>query len=204
MTEVGCFVAANSVDHYRIGTCGRARPDIDVRVFDEDDREVGPGEEGEIVVRPRAPFVIMSGYYRRPDLTMEASRNLWFHTGDRGSIDEDGYLSFRGRLKELIRRGGEMISPVEIENALREMPGVIDCAIVGVPDAIQGEEIKAALVVSKPVESVMVREFLSDRFPAFMLPRYVEFVPAIPKTESEKIQRHKLQDLGPSVVDLRV
>jgi crotonobetaine/carnitine-CoA ligase len=202
MTEAGCVTTANTVDDYRFGTCGRAREDIEVRIFDADDREVPPGTPGEIVVRPRRPGVILSGYYNQPDVYVASIRNLWFHTGDCGSLDADGYLSFHGRYKELIRRGGEMVSPVEIETVLRTMPGVSDCAVVGVADAIMGEEIKAAIVAEPGVDAPAVRAFLTGRIAPFMLPRYVEVVTAIPKTETEKIQRHKLQYLDERVHDL--
>jgi crotonobetaine/carnitine-CoA ligase len=201
MTEAGCVTTANTVDDYRFGTCGRARADIEVRIFDPDDVEVTPGTPGEIVVRPRSPGVILSGYYKQPDAYAAAVRNLWFHTGDCGSLDADGFLSFLGRYKELIRRGGEMISPVEIETVLRTMPGVADCAVVGVPDAIMGEEIKAAIVADAGVDPDAVWAFLAARVAPFMLPRYVEAVTAIPKTETEKIQRHKLQYLDERVRD---
>lgn len=203
MTEIGCFATCNSTASYRIGSCGKARSDMDVRVLDADDRELGPGEQGEIAVRPREPFVIMSGYYKQPEQTLQASRNLWFHTGDRGRLDEDGFLYFHGRLKELIRRGGEMISPVEIETKLRSMPGVADCAIVGVDDAMLGEEVKAVVVAEHALEAASIVEFLRDKLPRFMLPRYVEFVSAIPKTETEKIQRFKLTYLNAAVIDLK-
>jgi crotonobetaine/carnitine-CoA ligase len=202
MTEIGCFVVANSVNDYRMDTCGKPRPDMEVAIVDADDNFLAPGEQGEIVVRPRRPFVIMSGYYKQPELTLQAARNLWFHTGDRGSLDADGFLTFHGRLKELIRRGGEMISPVEIETRLRAMPGVLDCAAVGVPDAVQGEEVKV-IVVGEGVRAADVREFLAGKVPRFMLPRYVEFMAAIPKTETQKIQRFKLQYLNASVIDLK-
>lgn len=202
MTEVGCFVTGNSLQAYRQDTCGRPRSDMDVRILDGNDAEVPPGIAGEIVVRPREPFVIMSGYYKKPEITLESYRNLWFHTVDRGSMDADGFLHFRGRLKELIRRSGEMISPVEVETKLRDMPAVIDCAIVGVSDQIVGEEIKAVVVVSPGTEPSAIRDFLTGRIPTFMLPRYVEFASEIPKTETQKILRYKLQGLGPEVHDL--
>lgn len=202
MTEIGCFVVANSVSDYRMDTCGKPRPDMEVAILDADDNLLPAGERGEIVVRPRRPFVIMSGYYKQPDLTLQAWRNLWFHTGDRGSLDADGFLHFHGRLKELIRRSGEMISPVEIETKLRTMPGVLDCAVVGVPDPVQGEEIKV-VVVGEGVRAPDVATFLTGKVPRFMLPRYVEFMAAIPKTETQKIQRFKLQYLNASVIDLK-
>jgi crotonobetaine/carnitine-CoA ligase len=203
MTEIGCFVVCNTTTDYRLDTCGKSRSDMQVGIVDAHDRELGPGEQGEIVVRPRAPFVIMSGYYKQPDLTLQAMNNLWFHTGDRGSLDADGYLRFHGRLKELIRRGGEMISPVEIETKLRSMPGVLDCAVVGVADTVQGEEVKAIIVSEGLMDAGAIVSFLADKVPRHMLPRYVEFLPAIPKTETQKIQRFKLQYVNSSVTDLK-
>lgn len=202
MTEIGGWSSANTVEYSRFGSCGKPRADLEIRIFDQDDVELAPGLQGEIVVRPRMPNVILLGYYKKPEQMLEASRNFWFHTGDLGSIDVEGYLFYHGRLKELIRRSGEMISPVEIETCLRRMPFVRDCAVVAVPDAILGDEIKAVLVCEGVVEPTAVRAFLKDLLPAYMLPRYVEFVDAIPKTETEKIQRNKLQYLNESVHDL--
>ncbi len=202
MSEIGGWVSCNTAAEYRFGSCGRRRRSMDVRIFDELDREVPSGTQGEIVVRPLEPNVILTGYYRKPEAMVDASRNLWFHTGDRGSFDDDGYLYFHGRSKELIRRGGEMISPVEIETKLRTMAGVADCAAVGVPDPIMGEEIKVAVVMERPVDSLAIIRHLQPLVPPYMLPRYVEFVAEIPKTETEKIQRNKLQYLDSSVHDV--
>jgi acyl-CoA synthetase (AMP-forming)/AMP-acid ligase II len=202
MSEIGGLVAANSVAGFRGGSSGRPRRDMEVCVVDENDVEVPCGQQGEIVVRPREPFIILTGYYGKPELMVEACRNLWFHTGDRGSFDADGFLYFHGRFKELIRRKGEMISPVEIETKLREFSGVEDCAIVGIEDEIAGEEIKAVVVANRKIEPSQIREFLAAHFPEFMLPRYIEFAELIPKTETEKIQRRKLQYLGVGVHDL--
>ena len=202
MTEIGGWVSCNTAAQYRIGSCGRLRSSMDVRIFDEDDREVAAGVAGEIVVRPLEPNVILSGYYRKPEALVECSRNLWFHTGDRGMFDADGYLYFHGRAKELIRRAGEMISPVEIETQLRGMAGVEDCAAVGVPDPIMGEEIKICVVASSTIGGRQILEYLRPLLPGYMLPRYVEFVSTIPKTETEKVQRNKLQYIEASVEDL--
>ena len=203
MTEIGCFAVCNTITDYRIGTCGKARTDMEVAIVDSEDRVLCSGEKGEIVIRPREPNVIMSGYYKQPELTLDSISNLWFHTGDRGSLDADGYLRFLGRLKELIRRGGEMISPVEIETKLRDMPGVVDCAVVGVADPVQGEEVKVAIVAEVAIQAGEVVAFLVDKVPRHMLPRYVEFMAAIPKTETQKIQRFKLQYINQSVTDLK-
>ncbi len=202
MTEIGGWVSCNTASAYRFGSCGAVRPSMDVRIFDEDDHELEAGRQGEIVVRPIDPNVIFSGYYRNPEATLASCRNLWFHTGDRGSKDEQGYLYFHGRFKELIRRGGEMISPVEIETKLRVMPGIADCAVVGVPDAVMGEEIKAVVTLSSAVSPESISAYLRPLIPAFMLPRYIEITDLIPKTETEKILRHKLQYLNDMVHDL--
>jgi crotonobetaine/carnitine-CoA ligase len=127
----------------------------------------------------------------------------WLHTGDCGLMDGDGYLYFMGRFKELIRRGGEMISPVEIELQLLKHPCVQDCAVIGIADEIMGEEIKAMIVSVEPLDPLEVRSFLSERLPNHMLPRYVAFVPAIPKTATQKIIRHELAALDVPAIDLR-
>lgn len=201
MTEIGGWVTCNTAAAYRMGSVGRARKCMDVRVFDEHDREVSPGAVGEIVVRPNAPNVIFSGYYKKPEEMLRSSRNFWFHTGDQGSFDADGYLYFHGRSSELIRRGGEMISPVEIETSLRTLRGVMDCAVVGVPDPVMGEELKVAVVMPDPVAPAAIAAHLRAHLPAHMVPRYIEFVSGIPKTETEKIQRYKLKYINDSVHD---
>lgn len=203
MTEVGGWVTGNSVRDSRLGSCGRPRDDVEVRVFDADDRPLPPGQPGEIVVRPREPDVLLSGYWGEPGAAWEASRNFWFHTGDSGSFDADGYLYFHGRLKEIIRRGGENISPFDIETTLLDHPDVRDAAVVGVPDPIFGEEIKAVVVAERPMPPGEVRAFLATRVARFMLPRFVQFVPAIPKTETQKIQRHLLRSMTDDVHDLQ-
>lgn len=203
MTEIGGFVSINTEGATRIGSCGRLRPDMDVRIVDAEDEEVPAGAQGEIVVRPLAPGIILSGYWRQPDKMAEACRNLWFHTGDRGHIDTDGYLHFHGRIKELIRRGGEMVSPVEIETVLRKMPGVADCAVVGIEDAVLGQEIKVLVVPeAAPLAPAAILAFLDGRLPAFMIPRYIEFAATVPKTETEKVQRHKIAYVDARVHDM--
>jgi carnitine-CoA ligase len=203
MTEIGGWVTANRVTDRRLGSCGRVRDDMEVRIFDAEDRELAPGQDGEIVVRPSRPDVILSGYYKQPEKMVEASRNLWFHTGDQGCFDADGYLYFRGRIKELIRRGGEMISPVEIETVLRRLSGVADCAAVGVDDGILGQEIKIVVVrEGSALSPEAIATYLAKHLPAFMCPRYIEFAQTLPKTETEKIQRHKLSQLSDAVIDV--
>lgn len=203
MTETGGWVTMNTAATSRFGSVGAPRPDMEVRVVDGDDTPLPPGKKGEIVVRPGRPGLMFDGYWRKPEATVAATRNLWLHTGDRGSFDEDGFLHFDGRMKELIRRGGEMIAPAEIELALLNHPAIQDCAVVGVPDAIMGEEIKAVVVPRPGFAARDVESFLQGRIPAFMIPRFVETRPEIPKTATQKVQRHLLSDRLPTTVDLR-
>ncbi|AEC21252.1 putative acetyl-CoA synthetase [Pusillimonas sp. T7-7] len=202
MTEIGGWVTSNSTQNYRFGSCGKARPDVSVRIVDDQDNILPPDSAGEIVVRPEHPFIFLLGYWNDPKTTWESSRNLWFHTGDVGVMDKDGYLYFQGRLKEIIRRGGENISPFELEVALLDYPEVKDAAVVGVPDEIFGEEIKAVIVPKRPFPPTSLIEFLKGRVAGYMIPRYVQFAQTIPRTETQKIQRHLLQRDDAGVIDL--
>jgi crotonobetaine/carnitine-CoA ligase len=202
MTEIGGWVTCNREGHYRFGSCGKTRPDASVRVVDAHDNPVPPGTPGEIVVRPENPFIFLLGYWNDPATTWESSRNLWFHTGDVGVIDKDGYLFFQGRLKEIIRRGGENISPFEIEIALLEYPAIRDAAVVPVPDDIYGEEIKAVVVCAEPLVANDLLRFLRQKIPAHMIPRYLQYAQTIPRTETQKIQRHLLVKDQQGVIDL--
>jgi len=202
MTEIGGWVSGNGTLRRRTGSCGPIRSDMEVRIFDPDDREVPAGERGEIVVRPRGSDLILSGYFRNAEASWRSSRNLWFHTGDAGSIDAEGFLYFHGRMTEIIRRGGESISPSDVESILLEHPLLRDAAVVGVPDPIFGQAVKAVVVRAQPVDAAAVCDFLKGRIAAFMLPRYVEFVDAIPRTETQKIQRNRLIERSGELFDL--
>jgi len=203
MTEIGGWVTSNSMQNYRFGSCGKSRQDVAVSIVDEHDMPVDAGQTGEIVVRPMAPFVFLLGYWNDPATMWSSATNFWFHTGDIGSLDKDGYLYFHGRLKEIIRRGGENISPFEIEAALLKFPAISDAAVIAVPDPIYGEEIKAYLVASDETGLSKLTNFLSHHIPAHMVPRYVQFVEKIPRTETEKIQRHLLVADTNKTIDLK-
>ncbi len=203
MTELGGWTTASPRDERKYGSCGRVRDDIELMIVDEFDNEVPAGTKGEIVGRPRKPNRILLGYWNQPDKMVESTSNLWFHTGDLGSRDEDGYFYYHGRLKELIRRGGEMISPIQIETRLMDFPGILDCAIVGVPDPIMDEEVKAVIVPESRIDPDAVVAFLAEFFPGYMLPRYVEFTQQIPKTANQKVQRHLMKANGADVFDMR-
>ena len=154
-------------------------------------------------MRSRVPDVMMQAYERDEEATVAAWRNLWFHTQDLGRIDEKGFVYFVERLKDSIRRGGENISPAEVEQTLSTHPDVKDCAVVGVPDPLVGEEVKAAIVL-KPgasAEAGGIRAFAAGRMASFMVPRYIEFLEALPLSEIGKVQREELRRIGPETWD---
>jgi crotonobetaine/carnitine-CoA ligase len=171
----------------------------DLRLVDpETDREVPVGEVGELVVRPVQPWTCSNGYYNMPDKTVEAWRNLWFHTGDALRKDEDGWFYFIDRYKDALRRRGENISSYEVEQALLGHPAVVECAVIGVPaDQEAGEdEVLAVVVTSEPVQAAELLDWCTGRIPAFAIPRYLRIADALPKTPSEKVRKAALREDG--------
>ncbi|MQA86161.1 MAG: AMP-binding protein [Streptosporangiales bacterium] len=197
-TEVG-IATASPYGEWRLGSCGQAHEErFSVAVVDEWDREVGPGEPGELVVRPKQPFVITTGYYGSPEATADCFRNMWFHTGDRVWRDEDGYFYFLDRMKDAIRRRGENISAFDLECEVNLHPDVLECAAIGVPSELEDEDIKLA-VVRQPGAALAAPElvaFCEERLPRSMVPRYVEFVDALPRTPTDKIAKYQLRAAG--------
>lgn len=203
MTETGAVTTINSRSHTKVGSVGRAREDLEVIVVDALDQALGCDAIGEIVVRPKAPNLITSGYFAKPVETLASLSNLWFHTGDLGRFDSEGFLYFTGRKKELFRRAGEMISPVTIEFAANSHPQVRESAAVALPDDILGDEIKLVVVAEGALEVHGLITHLKARLRRVELPRYLDVVDAIPKTSTEKIQRFKLIENNASTVDLQ-
>ena len=122
---------------------GRAASHVEVRVVDEQDRELPPKAIGEVVIRGDN---IMVGYWRQPELTAEAMRGGWYHSGDAGYLDEEGFLFLEGRVKDMIVSGGENIYPIEVENVLTEHPAVKECAVIGIPHEVWGEAVHAVVI----------------------------------------------------------
>jgi crotonobetaine/carnitine-CoA ligase len=176
------------------GACGRAGPEFDVRIHDPQDRELAPGEAGEIVVRPRVPSIMLDEYFGNPDATAAAFRNLWFHTGDVGSMDADGNLYFIGRANEAIRRRGENISAFEVEEGLLTHPDIVECAAIGVPSELTEEDVKVCVVrrAGSELQPDDVIAHAQRELARFQVPRYVEFVDALPKTPTGKVAKHQL------------
>jgi crotonobetaine/carnitine-CoA ligase len=169
-----------------------------VKIFDEDDREVPAGEPGEIVCRPRQPHVMYGGYWRRPEATVEAWRNLWYHTGDIGRIDEDGYLFFVGRKAEYMRRRGENISSWELEKVFHEHPDVKDVCVHAVASEISEDDVKVTLVLKgdATVTEEQLCRWSVDHLPYYAVPRYFEFRAELPLSPTGRATKHLLRDEG--------
>jgi crotonobetaine/carnitine-CoA ligase len=197
MTEIGIPIHVR-VDNRRPGSCGKPMDIYELKLFDDEDNEVPVGEIGEFVFRPKEPFIMMSEYYNMPEKTMEACRNLWFHTGDLGKMDEDGYFFFVDRKKDALRRRGENISSFEVERAISTHPKILECAAVAVKSDLAEDDVKICVVL-KPGESLDYEELIhyaKDRMPYFAVPRYVEFMDKLPKTATERIQKYILKQAG--------
>ena len=202
MSETAGWISANGVGAYKKGSCGKIRDDIEVMIADEQDYELPSETVGEILIRPRLPYRILLEYWDNAAANHEVSRNFWFDTGDLGYLDQQGYLHFTGRSKEIVRKGGENISPAELEAQILRFPKVKDTAVVAVPDPILGDEIKVCIVANTEFPAHELVEFLAPRVAKFMLPRYIQFLSEIPRTETEKIIRKQLQDNNFAVHDL--
>jgi long-chain acyl-CoA synthetase len=175
------------------GTVGQPIFGVSVRCVDDNDNEVPRGERGEIVIRGAN---VMKGYYKRPEATAEAFRSGWFHSGDIGIMDEEGYLSIVDRKKDMILRGGYNVYPRELEEIIMTHPAVSLCAVIGVPDDRLGEEVKAYIVLKK--DAVMTEEEMIDwckgQFAANKYPRYIEFRGELPTGATGKLLKRELRE----------
>lgn len=193
MTEVGLTVYSPWPER-REGSSGRPSPDWDVQLVDEQDRPVPVGETGEMVLRPRRPSIMMKGYLNKPEQTVAAMRNLWFHTGDYMRADAEGFLYFAGRKKERIRRRGENISAYDIESCADQHPDVVESAAVAYP-AGDGEDDVRLVVVPAAGSSLTPQQlsaWLDGKLARFMQPRYIELADHLPKTGSGKLEKYRI------------
>ena len=196
LTETtGAITALRHDDHTgeRLLSCGRAMFGSELRVVDLLGADVAPGEIGEVIYRGNG---LMAGYWRRPDDTAAAIRDGWFHTGDAGSLDGDGFLYIRDRIKDMIVSGGENIYPAELESALMAHPAVADVAVIGVPDDRWGETVRA-IVVRRPDAELTEEELIDwsrERLAGFKRPRSVDFTDTIPRNPSGKILKRELRE----------
>ena len=179
---------------------GVPRQGVELRIVDHNDLEVPEGEIGELIVRTDRPWEMNIGYVNNPDATVAAWRNGWFHTGDAFRFDvESGEYLFIDRMKDCVRRRGENISSYEVESEIMSHPKIVDCAVVGVPGDLSGdEEVMAVLVLapSTELEPNDLVQYLEPRLPVFMLPRYINIVDDLPRTETAKVRKAELRAEG--------
>jgi acyl-CoA synthetase (AMP-forming)/AMP-acid ligase II len=198
MTEsAGMITYLSPVDHAtgdgkRLTSAGKAIDGVEIMIVGAQDKVLASGKLGEIVCRGRQ---IVQGYWNLPEASSQAVRSGWFHTGDAGYIDEEGYLFVRDRVKDMIVSGGENIYPAEIENVFHTHPDIVDVAVIGVPDIRWGESVKA-IVVCRPGATVNEEElvaFVRPRIAAYKVPRSIEFVATLPRNASGKILKRELR-----------
>jgi len=197
-TDAGIPVYEPLDEPRRAGSCGRPIPAYDVRLFDDQDNEVKAGAVGEIVIRPGEPDLMAAGYYGMPEQTLAARRGLWFHTGDLARSDKDGYLYFAGRRTDAIRRRGENISAFEVEEVLSSHQDVLDAAAFAVPSDLTEDEIMVA-VVPRPGRTVSFESLVAycqGQLARHMVPRYFDLLAELPRTPTEKVEKHALIKRG--------
>jgi acyl-CoA synthetase (AMP-forming)/AMP-acid ligase II len=177
---------------YKLQSCGFARTGVEVRVVGEDDRELPPGEVGEIVTRSDC---VMAGYWKNPQATAQALRGGWLHTGDLGALDAEGFLTIKDRSKDMIISGGANIYPREIEEVLLRHPAVAECSVVGRPHPEWGEEVVAFVVKKAPLKNEELDHLCLENIARFKRPREYRFVEALPKNNYGKVLKTELRKL---------
>ncbi|HEU4974402.1 MAG TPA: AMP-binding protein [Baekduia sp.] len=199
LTESYPLVANYPWMEVREGSMGKPMPGWDVRILDEDEQEVGPGERGEICLRARSNPHYPLGYWRNEEAAQETFGGDWFHTKDAATTDEDGYYWYAGRADDVIISAGYRIGPFEVESACIEHPAVREAAAVASPDERRGTVVKAFIVLADGHEGSdaladEIKGFVRDRLSAYAYPRRIEFVTDLPKTLTGKIRRIELRE----------
>lgn len=195
LTECGGMCLANFGEGAKEGSIGKPLPAYEVKVFDEFDEELPTGLSGEIVLRPTTPESAFLGYYREHDRTAENMMNGWFHTGDRGYVDTEGYFFFVDRKMDCIRRGGEVFPCVELERIVNGHPKVLESAATGVLSELDDEDVRVFLVLQPGMDASPeeIVAWCSGRMSSHLVPRFVEIVPEFPKTAIGGIRKHELR-----------
>ncbi len=194
LTEVSCVATTAPVSKTKIGSCGRAMAETKIRVVDETGQEVPSGERGELLVKGTC---VTKGYLNKPEATREVfDADGWFHSGDIAIMDEDGYAYIVDRSKDMINVGGEKVFPSEVEDIMLTNPKIKDLALVGMPDELKGEAVKAFIVLKEGEEGTVeeIQEFCKERMAPYKVPTVVEFVEEIPRSASGKALRRLLRE----------
>ncbi len=200
MTEMGVLICSERMDDLRAGSSGRTHDWAEVCIVDHEDNPVLPGSHGQVLLRPKVLNTSMLRDINKPEETISACKNLWYHSGDVGHLDEDGYLYFVGRQAHWIRRRGENVAAFEVEQAITNHPAVLDGAVAGVASDLGDEDIKA-YAQPRPkysrVDPAQLIHWWKERMAYFKVPRYIEFVDVFPRTMTKnEIARHELRARG--------
>lgn len=197
MSEIGIPIIS-SLDESRPGACGKLHADYEVKLVTDSGELAQDGEPGELLIRPRKPWSMMLNYYNKPESTVAAWQDLWFHTGDYLYRDCDGFFYFVDRKKDAIRRRGENISSYEVESQINAHRDVLESAAIPVPSEIGEDEVMICVVAKADgaLGPELLYEFCRQNMADFMLPRYIRFMKQIPKTPTQKVQKYQLRAEG--------
>lgn len=198
LTEACVITSLPAGEYAKPGSSGKRIPDFDVRIVDENDNELPANQAGEIVVRPLRPDIMFQGYWRRPEATLNAMKNMWFHTGDIGKFDEDGFFYFVDRKKDYLRRRGENISSFEVESAFSNHPAIAEVAVHAVLSDKGEDDVKVTAILHEGTELTEEELFFwaTEAVPYYALPRYIEFRKEFPKNPQGRILKYQLRDEG--------
>lgn len=198
LTEACVITSLPAGEYAAPGSSGKRIPDFDVRIVDDLDRELPANTAGEIVCRPLRPDIMFMGYWRRPEDTLKLMRNMWFHTGDIGKFDDEGFFYFVDRKKDYLRRRGENISSFEMESAFANHPDIAEVAVHAVPSDKGEDDVKVTAILNPG--STLTHEALfhwsTNAVPYYALPRYIEFRNTLPKNPQGRILKYQLRDEG--------
>ncbi len=196
-TETNCTISS-VIPNLKPGWMGKVIDGFEAKVVDEADNEVPRGTAGELLLRNKEPFSFSLGYFEMPDKTIEAWRNLWFHSGDRVTQDEDGYFRFIDRIKDSIRRRGENISSFEVEQVITSLPGIENVAVYAVPSELAEDEVMCTILMREgdTLDPLDVIKWCETRISYYSIPRFIRFAKELPRTENGKVQKFKLREMG--------
>ncbi len=192
MTETCPPNTVTPMNSDKIESVGKPSPQCEIKIFDEHDKELPVGEVGEIVIRG---WVVMDGYYKDPEGTAALMQNGWFHTGDLGRFDAEGFLFIVGRKKEMIKVGGQIVYAPEVEAALQKHELVAEAAVIGIPDKLRGEAVKAFVVLREKgsIGSDELKYFIKEHLAHFKIPQTIEIIENLPKNRTGKVDKESLK-----------
>ncbi len=198
LTEACVITSLAAGEYAKPGSSGKRIPDFDVRIMDDNDQELPTNVAGEIVVRPLRPDIMFQGYWRRPEATLKLMNNMWFHTGDIGKFDEDGFFFFVDRKKDYLRRRGENISSFEMESAFAVHPAISEVAVHAVLSDKGEDDVKVTAILHEGASLTEEELFhwATDAVPYYALPRYIEFRDTLPKNPQGRVLKYELRDEG--------